>query len=177
MLANLLPTEHEFRPSPPTLSIPHPLLYFQCAGHDSFYTPFCSQSLPAQYTLATTPGFSLAHMNQAASIFHIYLSPPEDRRLPAFLQQLDLGEYQGHRVNDCFFFLSKFRGICNVTTGLSLPPFSAFPQSKMLSSHISGTAFVEKGTEEGVIHTANCHRSLCFSGDIEVVGVVTTLSL
>ena len=67
-------------------------------------------SLPAQYTLATTSGFSLAHMNQAASIFHVYPLPPEDSCLPAPLQLLAQGGDQGHRVRECFLFLAQFWG-------------------------------------------------------------------
>lgn len=133
----------------PTRTIPHTLLYLQCAGRDSSYTPFCSQASLGQYTLAATSGFGLAHMNQAAFIFHVIFHHLRTIRPPAPRQQLDLGEYQGHRVNDCFFSPVTFQALL-ISHGLSLPPLSAFPQGKMLSSHISGTAFVpEKGTEEG----------------------------
>lgn len=89
---------------------------------------------------------------------------PEDHRLPALPYQLDLGEYQGPRVKDCFLFLAKFWGISKVPTGLSPPPLCALPQSKMLSSHISRTAFVELGPDKGVEEPANCLRSPCLLG-------------
>lgn len=54
-----------------------------------------------------------------------------------------------------FSFLLNSRALL-ISHGLSLPPLSAFPQGKMLSSPISGTAFVEKGTEEGAKPAADC---------------------
>ena len=118
----------------------------------------------------------LSTWESAASIFHVSLSPPEDHSPPAPLQQCDLGEYQGPGLNDCFFFLVKFRGLSNVPTGLSLPPLPAFPQSTIISSHIPGTAFVERGTKESMKPAANCRRSQRFSGGSGVIGVVTTVS-
>lgn len=67
-----------------------------------------------------------------------------------------------------------FCGISSVPTGHSLPPFSAFPQGQMWNSHISGTAFVETGTKEGIEPTANCRRGQQFSEHKEVVDVVST---
>ena len=122
-------------------------------------------SLPAQYSLATTSGFSLAHMNQAASIFNSYPLPPEDSCLPAPLQLLAQGGDQGHWVRNCFLFLAQFWGISNVPTGLSLSPFRALPQGKMLSRHTLGIAFFRN--QHWGIHgkpTTNCLRSSLLRG-------------
>lgn len=86
-------------------------------------------SLPAQYTLTATQG-SVEHTRFRLLPFSTFLFHHVWTIACPLLQQLDLGEYQGPGVNDCFFFLAKFWGISKVPSGLRPPPLRAFPQSK-----------------------------------------------
>lgn len=74
--------------------------------------PILLSSLPTQYTLATPSGFGLAHRNRLLSFSTLSFATwgPSP---PAPLRQLDLGELQAHRVNDCFSFPVKFQGTSN----------------------------------------------------------------
>lgn len=126
--------------------------------------PILLSSLPTQYTLATTSGFGLAHMNQAAFIFHVIF---HHLRTSACLLHCSSWIWVNTRPTGwmiAFSFLLNSRALL-ISHGLSLPPLSASPQRKMLSSHISGTAFVEKSTEEGTKPAADCRRSQCCSED------------
>lgn len=119
-VTQLITTERKFH-------LPHPhypshTLVFSMCWPWLILHPILLSSLPTQYTLATTSGFGLAHMNQSAFIFHVIFHHLRTIGLPAPLQQLDLGEYQGHRVNDCFFLPVKFQGTSNFPWGQLASP-------------------------------------------------------
>lgn len=71
-----------------------------------------------------------------------------------------------------FSFLLNFGAFLKFPQGSGHLPSALFHKAKMLSSHISRTAFVESGPEEGVEAPANCLRSR-----FAVVGVVPIVSL
>lgn len=70
-----------------------------------------------------------------------------------------------------FSFLLNFGAFLKFPQGSGHLPSALFHKAKMLSSHISRTAFVESGPEEGVEAPANCLRSR-----FAVVGVVPIVS-
>lgn len=120
----------------------HPLVFSMCWAW-IILLPILLSSLPTQYTLVTTSGSGLAHMNQAAFIFHVIF---HHLRTIACLLHCSNWIWVDIRPTGwmiAFSFLLNSR-ILLISHGLSLPPLSAFPQHKMVNSHISGTAFVEK---------------------------------
>lgn len=133
LLLNLLPIEHEFHPHCPS----HRLVFSMCWLW-LIPQPILLSSLPAQYSLTTTSGFSLADTNQAISIFYIYLSPHEDHHLPSVLRTRATGWMIA------FSCLLNSRAFLMLSQGVAYLPSVLFYKSKMLSSDISGTALVEK---------------------------------
>lgn len=86
----------------PTHTVSHPLIW-RCWPWLILHLILLS-SLPTQYTLAATSGFSLGAWVRL-SPFPTFSFPTEDLHLPSLLQQLDPGEYKGHWVNDCSLLL------------------------------------------------------------------------
>lgn len=136
LLSNLSPGTGSVAP---THTVSASCIWRCCVSHPaSFKSPY------TMMLSATTSGLTLAVW------FRLFLLstpslPTQEVTCPHFCSSRIWVNTRGCWVKGCSLFLVLLWGLSSIPTGHGLPALIAFAQGQMWNSHISGTAFVEKG--------------------------------